>query len=273
MVSASDVKAAMGDSKTGVVAHRCGAHFAPENTVAALNNAADMGVNWCEIDVQQTKDGQIIVMHDTNFGRTTGFYAESWDVTLEEARKLDAGSHYSERYVGEKIPTLDEMIQAAKARGISLQIEMKYTGNVEDFAHKVADIIVANDYTHHCLIASQDYRCLEAAHQYNPDLRTLYIMFIAFGDIERIEAATDFSVESTWNCNTLIEHVHEDNDQIFAWTVNTPSVMQRMINCGIDALVTDEVADALEIAQANSSQAFSQWIIDFFDLRDIKTEI
>lgn len=266
-ISAEDIKeVAETEHSTGVVAHRCGAHFAPENTIAALNKVADMGATWCEIDVQQCKDGSIIVMHDTNFERTTGKDADSWTMTLEEVKQLDAGSSFSEEYAGEKIPTLDEMIKAAKARGISLQIEMKPTGNEYDFEKKVADVIVANDYVQNCLIASQDYKCLETAHQYNPNIRTLYITWIAFGDVTKIEAAADFSVESTWISNALVETVHESGNQIFAWTVNTPSVMQRMIDCGIDALVTDEIEEAMKITKENSTQFFADYIIDFFDI-------
>lgn len=263
---AEDIREAVATEGVGVVAHRCGAHFAPENTLAALNKAADMGAKWCEIDVQQCKDGSIIVMHDTNFARTTGKDADSWTMNLDEVKKLDAGSFYGEEYAGEQIPTLDEMIQAAKERGVSLQIEMKPTGNEHDFEKAVADIIVANDYAQNCLIASQNYECLKKAHAYNPDLRTLYIAWIAFGDVTKVEAATDFSVESTWISDTLVETVHDAGKQIFAWTVNTPSVMQRMVDCEIDALVTDEIEDAMEITRENSPLAFADYIIDFFNI-------
>lgn len=233
--------------KTDVVAHRCGAHYAPENTVAALNKAADMGVTWCEIDCQQLADGTIIVMHDTNFKRTTGFDKNSWEATWEEVEPLDAGSFFSPAYAGEKIPLLDDIIKAAKARNIKLQIEIKPTGNEINLEQGVIDVVKANGFQNDCRIASQDYDCLQKVRNADCSVRTLYITSCAFGDIMKADAADDFSIEATWITDELVEYLHEGNRVVFAWTVNSSEIMERVVDCGIDGLVTDEVETGVQV--------------------------
>lgn len=265
-ITQQDVKDVLGEHKVGVVAHRCGAHFAPENTVAALNKAADMGATWCELDAQQLADGTIIVMHDTNFARTTGFNKNSWEATWNEVEPLDAGSFYSADYAGEKIPLLDQIIKAAKARDVKLQIEVKPTGNEANLETAVIDIIKQNDFQNDCVFASQNYDSLKIAREYDPTIRTLYITSVAFGDILKADAADDFSIEATWVTQDVVDLLHGADRKVFAWTVNSAEIMERLISLDIDALVTDEVELAITESRESSSGSLSENVIEFLGL-------
>ncbi len=107
-----------------IVAHRGASHEAPENTLAAFRRAWELGVECVELDVHLTKDGEVVVMHDPNTRRTTGH--DSWiaERTLAELKQLDAGAWKSEAFVGERIPTIQEVI-ATIPRGRTLFIELK----------------------------------------------------------------------------------------------------------------------------------------------------
>ena len=196
------------DVRAEVVAHRCGANYAPENTVAALNKAADKGATWCEIDVQQCADGAIIVIHDTNLKRITDLDANTWEVTYDQVKQLDAGSSFSEEYANEPLPLLSGMIETTKARGMKLQIEVKPTGNGEGIEQRTVDIVRQANFQDQCVLASQDFACIEKLRACAPDVQILYIMSLAYGDVPSIPQVDHYSVEATWATNALVDNVH-----------------------------------------------------------------
>lgn len=100
--------------RTAVIAHRAGAALAPENTLAALEAAIAAGADMAEIDVRQTGDGVLVALHDDSFGRTAGLDKKVWELDCPSAQKLDAGSWYSHQFQGEHVPTLEEMLAAAR---------------------------------------------------------------------------------------------------------------------------------------------------------------
>ena len=99
-----------------VVAHRGAAKFAPENTIAAFNKAAELGADLIEFDVRQTKDGQLVVMHDPTVDRTTDGCGQVAGMTLAEVKELDAGAWFDARYRGERVPTLQDTLDAIRGQ-------------------------------------------------------------------------------------------------------------------------------------------------------------
>ncbi len=97
-----------------VTAHRGASVLYPENTMAAFEGAKALGADWIELDIQQSKDGQIFVMHDTNFQRTAGVDRNTWEMAYDEIRQLDVGSFLDSAYAGERVPLLTEVIAFAK---------------------------------------------------------------------------------------------------------------------------------------------------------------
>ncbi len=110
--------------KPGIVAHRGVTLEAPENTIPAIERAIALGISVVEIDPRYTKDGEVILMHDETLSRTTNGSGRVSERTLEEIRRLDAGSFYSQKYAGTRVPTLREVLQLAKGR-IQLYLDMK----------------------------------------------------------------------------------------------------------------------------------------------------
>ncbi len=104
----------------GIVAvgHRGTVHQAPENTLAAIRKAIEFGVDLIEIDVRETADGHLVILHDATVDRTTDGTGPVAELTLEQVKKLDAGSWFGVEFAGERIPTLDEALEAMKGRAL-----------------------------------------------------------------------------------------------------------------------------------------------------------
>src|SRR5512143_199880 len=93
-----------------ILAHRGASRRAPENTMAAFRLAAELGADGVELDVQLSKDGEVVVMHDSRVDRTTDGHGRIRDLPLAELRALDAGGWYAPEFAGERIPTLAEVL-------------------------------------------------------------------------------------------------------------------------------------------------------------------
>ena len=101
-----------------VVAHRGSVHLAPENTLAAIEKAIEQGADLIEIDIRQTRDGHLVLMHDATVDRTTDGSGRVAEMTLAQIKRLDAGSWFAARFAGERVPTLAEALQAMQGRAL-----------------------------------------------------------------------------------------------------------------------------------------------------------
>lgn len=119
-----------------VIGHRGAAAYAPENTLASFQLAQEMGADWFELDVHLTEDGQVLVIHDEKVDRTTNGHGNVRDMTLAELRTLDAGSKKDPKYAGEKLPTLAEALDLAKAKS-GMYLEIKNDGDDTDLMAKI----------------------------------------------------------------------------------------------------------------------------------------
>ncbi|MDO5601394.1 MAG: glycerophosphodiester phosphodiesterase family protein [Oscillospiraceae bacterium] len=221
-----------------VVSHRAGAAFAPENTLAALEWSIQEGADMAEIDVQQTRDGALIVLHDTDFRRVAGFSQKVWEADYATVRTLDAGSHFSAEFAGERIPTLDEMLSAAKGR-IRLMIELKATGHETGLVAQAVAAIKAAGMERQCLIASMDTSLLRESKALAPQIDTVYITMMAFSDRYDLPYVDAYSVETGFLTPELITQLHVKGKKVYVWTANSEANMLKIIRMGADGLVTD----------------------------------
>lgn len=223
----------------GITAHRGGARMAPENTISALAYAIDAGADWAEIDVQETKDGKLILLHDDSLKRTAGVNKKVWEMTLAQIEKLDAGSSFHRKFRGEKIPTLEEVLKFCKGR-LDLNIEIKYNGKNRGIVHKVVRAIRENGFEDYCVVTSMNYGFLEQIKETAPEIRTGYIMTMTYGSTANITAADFFSVKHTYVTESFVKEAHGMGKEIHAWTVNYRGDVRRMIDMGVDNIITDD---------------------------------
>ncbi len=244
-----------------ITAHRGASAFYPENTMAAFEGAKDLGADWIELDVQQSRDGLIFVAHDTNFRRTAGVNANTWELTYSEIAELDAGSFFDEKFAGERMPLLSDVISFAKENGMRLNIELKPTGHETDFEKCVVDVIRDADFEDSCVITSQVYEVLENVKRIDGSVTTVYVMSLAYGDINQLTAADHFSVEASNATETMVSRVHNAGKELYVWTVNTRENIMKMIGLNVDNIITDDIELAKEcIYESRYSNFLSEFI-------------
>lgn len=226
------------NSGTEVVAHRAGATFAPENTLAALNDSIEAGAEMAEIDVQQTRDGKLIIMHDSNFLRTTGLNQPVWETDFATVKTLDAGSYFSKSFAGERIPTLEEMLAAAKGH-IRLMIELKSTGHEHGLVEQTIQQIKSAGMEPECIIASMDLDLLQRSKELDPKIETVYISSLAFSRLYDLDCVDGYSVETSFLTLEMVSEIQYNQKKIYAWTANAEPNIKKIIRLGADGLVTD----------------------------------
>lgn len=241
-----------------VTAHRGSSVNAPENTLAAIKVAMAHEADFVEIDVQRTKDHQLILLHDRSFKRTTGVAGLPAEMTLEEIKKLDAGSWFDEAYAGEKVPTLQEVIALTKGH-IGLNIELKGKGDDEKFIRQVIHTIKENNLMESCVVTSLDYNMIQRVEALEPQIKTGYIMYVALGDLQDIHV--DFySVEMTNVNEKFIAKAHLLGREVHVWTVNNKSDMEAMVLLGVDNIITDYDAVLREIIERLNEDQWTSFI-------------
>lgn len=244
-----------------VTAHRGASTKYPENTIISFKGAKEMGADWIELDVAETKDGFIVVTHDTNFKRTAGVDKNVYDMTLEEVKKLDVGSGFDKKFKEERVPTLEETILFAKENNIKLNIELKPTGKEKTLEKKIVDLILDNDFERDCVVTSQIYEVLENIKKYSEKVETVYVMSLAYGDITSLKYADHFSIEASSITSSLVKKVHTEGKELYAWTVNTTESINKMIDLKVDNIITDDVTLAKKVIyESKRSDLISEYI-------------
>lgn len=244
-----------------VTAHRGLSKEYPENTMRAFIAAKNALADFIELDVQQTKDKKLIVMHDSSFKRTTGVDKKTWELDYEEVKTLDAGSFFSEEFKKEKIPLLEEVIIFAKENNIRLNIELKPTGHEIDLEKSVIDLIHKYNFEERCIVTSGHYETLTKIKELDKEIKTGYVMTLAYGNMEEFVNADAFSIEATSITKSLVTEIHKEGKEIYAWTLNTKENIEKMIELRVDNIITDNVTLAKDtIFESNTSNLINEFI-------------
>ncbi|MHC4817894.1 MAG: glycerophosphodiester phosphodiesterase family protein, partial [Planctomycetota bacterium] len=201
-----------------VTAHRGSSARAPENSLSALRAAIEDGADYAEIDVQETADGHVVLLHDTDLKRIAGVDKKIWEVELAELKRYDAGSWFGEAFRDERVPTLDEAIDLVSGR-LELNIELKFNGHDKDLAAAVVRIVKAKKFGEKCVISSLHYPGVREVRQLDPSLKVGHIVFDAIGDLTRQDV--DFlSVRTAATTADLVRRAHGRGLEVHVWTVN-----------------------------------------------------
>lgn len=221
-----------------VIGHRGSCKRAPENTISSILCAAEDKADYAELDVQETKDGVVILMHDYNLKRVAKVDKNISEMSYKDIEKLDIGSVYSKKFRGERIPTLDQVIKASKGK-IKLDIEIKNYKNDENLAKKVVQLIENNDFVDNCLVCSFDYPTLVKVKKLNPKIRTGYITVLNKGDRLDLEDADYYSIYYPKVTKGVVEKLHRNNKKVHVWTVDEVEDWRKLIELGVDDIITN----------------------------------
>lgn len=224
-----------------IVAHRGYSAVFPENTLAAFAGALDIGVDYIELDVQLSKDGQVVVLHDGNLARTTGVDGLPADYTLEELSRMDAGSWFDASFSGEKIPTLQEALELIRDAdaNCNVYLELKDIGDVEGFEEAVLEVTDRCGMTQRCMFASFRYEYLEHFKELNSGLVTLYNTLSGKATLPEEYPADCYGLNMDVITQETVSAIHQSGSQAFVWTVSTPEQVKNVQAMGVDGIVTN----------------------------------
>jgi len=223
-----------------VTAHRGSSLTAPENSLSAIRQAIEDGADYAEIDVQETADGTLVLLHDSDLMRVAGVDAKIWNVEYDEIRDLDAGSWFSPAFAGETIPTLQQAIDLVRGH-LRLNIELKYNGHDVRLAKRTAELVRANAFVENSVITSLDSAGLQRVREVAPDIRIGQIVTVSIGDFVKLDV--DFlSINASVATPAQVRRNREAGLDTHVWTVNDEASMARMIERGVNNIITDQPA-------------------------------
>lgn len=229
-----------------ITAHRGASDSAPENTLPAVQKAIDETADFAEIDVQETKDHIVVLMHDPDTKRTTGEKKYIWKMTYEQVQKLDAGSWFSKKYKDTPVPTFEETLLLAKGK-INLNIEIKTNQHTPELEAHVVELIQKYRMQDQCVITSVHYDSLVKVKQADKSIKTGYITTTSIGNIDKKGVIDFYSMKSIFINKENVENLHKNGKEVHAWTVDKKNEIRRMKLLGVDNLITNKVVLAREI--------------------------
>lgn len=239
-------------SQPYIIAHRGASGHAPENTLSAFEKAIEIGVDMVELDVHLTKDGQVVVIHDETLDRTTNFKGEIKEMNWAEMKDADAGSWYGEAFKGEKLPTLDDALKLVNGR-VKVLIEIKNGGDYyPGIEEKTWEVIQTNNAQDWCLIQSFSQFAVERFSSLNTGLPVYKLVIgnlpilpfhgdikLKWGSILKYKQFKGVNPHKKFAKKRIIKKLHKRGQEIFVWTVNKPEDIRKMIDKGVDGIITN----------------------------------
>lgn len=232
-----------------VIAHRGFSHVAPENTLHAVHRAAAAGADAVEVDVQRSRDGHLVVLHDRTLRRTTDV-ARLWPTrvgdpvesfTLAELRRLDAGSWKHPNFAGVGVPTLRQVLALLQRSGTDLLLDLKEPASHPGIATDLARLL--DDHPHggaeHVFVQSFDAGTLHDFARQRPSYRIGLLTLRAPALPAPAAWATAVNPWHHSITDSYVRRAQLAGLRTYAWTVNTEAEMRRLTLRGVDALITD----------------------------------
>lgn len=236
-----------------ILAHRGDLTHAPENTLPAFSQAIQKGADGVELDAKLTSDGHVIVLHDTTVDRTTNGKGKVSSFTLDEIRKLDAGSWFGTKFANTKVPLLEEVFELV-GRDKLINIELtNYSTPKDGLTKKVCELIKKHNNHKQIIFSSFFASNLKIAEQVLPEIpRGLLAMpglvglwARSFGFMFGEYQALHPHISSV--SKVQIQQVHRLKRRVHVWTANTAEEFTRLKEWNVDGLFTDDPAEAVRV--------------------------
>jgi glycerophosphoryl diester phosphodiesterase len=228
-----------------VIGHRGAAACAPENTVAGLRKAKELGCRWVEFDVRLTRDGQLILLHDERLERTTDGRGKAIALSLATIRRFDAGCHFGTSFRGEQIPTFAEAVAVLGELGIGANVELKAGHGRGAETGALASAMLRQLWPRHLpepLVSSFDNEALAGARGGSPEA-ALGLLFNVVPENWRLMAETLGC--STIHANhrrlhpALVADIRDAGYPVLAYTVNHPLRARTLFSWGVTSVFSD----------------------------------
>ncbi|MDT0319105.1 glycerophosphodiester phosphodiesterase [Streptomyces millisiae] len=242
-----------------LVAHRGASGYAPENTLAAADVAHELDTEWVETDVQQTADGELVLLHDTTLSRTTDVEEvfpdrAPWNVsdfTAEEIAQLDAGSWFGPEFAGEPVPTLGDYLDLLEENGQSLLLEIKspelYPGIEEDIVAELREEgWLRGRPGDRLVVQSFNADSVRTVHELVPRVVTGFLGTPALADVPEYAEFVD-QINPRYRDLTAeyvagiqaVRGAHGRPLEVYSWTINDAATATTVAGLGVDGIITD----------------------------------
>jgi glycerophosphoryl diester phosphodiesterase len=231
------------------IGHRGAAGYCPENTFASFHRALQLGVDFLEMDVQMTKDQELVVIHDPTVNRTSNGKGKVKDFTLQEIQGLDAGSWFDPRFSGEKIPSLYDFLDEFGGK-VGILLEMKnpslYPGIEEKIAYELLKRRLTSCEGPQVIVQSFDQHSLKKFHQLVPSIQigVLVKKFTGKGiSDQELESFSSYAAfvnpKITMVNKRLIRRIHQHGFKTFIWTIRKRSEVTLLSEFHVEGVISD----------------------------------
>ncbi|MEK8128865.1 glycerophosphodiester phosphodiesterase [Paenibacillus filicis] len=232
--------------KAKILGHRGASGYAPENTMEAFRLAIQQQADGFEIDIHITKDGEIVVIHDDTIDRTSNGSGNVPDFTLAELKQFNYNAGFEHMFPVAEIPTLKQVLELVKTHNLYLNIEIKdimtNTGKYDGLNLAAARLVEEYELVDQVIFSSFNHNSMAELKESYPEIKTALLHFSKLykGEAYAKSAKADalhplFSVVD----KSIVEQAHQAGIQVNAWTVNQEADIERMIEAGVDAIITD----------------------------------
>ena len=237
-----------------IIAHRGESFIAPENTLAAINLAWEHGADAIEIDVHLTYDNEIVVIHDKRTGRTGNINYSVKKSPLAKLKEVDVGVKKGDEFIGEKIPTLQEVIQTVPPKG-KLIIEIKCGTEI------LAPLSIVLEHSklmnHQIELICFDLKVISDAKKFLPQFKALWLLNLDYylphwmlrtNVVKVVERVNEYGLDGIngWAGNMLnrkfVRAFKKEGLWVYTWTINDVQTAEKLIDYGVDAITTDRPA-------------------------------
>ncbi|MBL4709462.1 MAG: hypothetical protein JKY48_13585 [Flavobacteriales bacterium] len=236
-----------------IIAHRGASGLVPENTLIAFKKAIEIGVDRIEMDLRQTIDGEVIVLHDKTIKRTTNGWGSVRKLSLKRVQRYSAGSWFHYDFGAEKVPTFREVLELVNGR-TTLLLEIK---DGSPYHHGIEKNVIEliNEYDAHdwCIVQSFNDKVLKnfrALPELNSDVQKLFEIVIpvapfyggsrfTYKSVRSYDFAQEVNVNFKNVTPLVIRKLHKMGKKINVWTVNDNYDLNRFVEMGVDGIITD----------------------------------
>ena len=209
--------------------------------MAAFRKAVAQGVSFIETDLHLSRDARFVAIHDSTLDRTTGVRGSVHDLTLAELRRLDAGSWFGSEFAGERIPTLEEILEFSKKQDIVFYLEVKPSGSWGG-EHALVGALRDSGDIPRVVVISFDSEILGSLRKLEPTVMT---GLLYDGQLENpLEKAVQIgarqlAIRGDLVTPALLTQARKKDLQVVCWTVNHPAHMRMLIDAGVDGIMSD----------------------------------
>jgi glycerophosphoryl diester phosphodiesterase len=236
-----------------IIAHRGASAYAPENTLAAFRLAVEQRADGIELDVHLSADGEVVVTHDANLGRTTNGTGSVYVKSLTELKQLDAGSWFGAQFVGERLPTLSEVFELVGDQ-LFVNVELKGPGLFRSaLPAQTVEIVRQYRFDHRVIFSSFNPWLLRQTARLMPEAKLS--LLLPPGSIASWVRLLSKPVVTPWAYHphyltitrSFCERASQEDRPVLAYTVNHPEEISRLCALGIYGIITDDPAKALAL--------------------------